>query len=132
MFLDTETTGVDPQAEIVEITIINHQGQVLLDTLVKPVNKIPREAMKVHHITNTMVKKSPTWVEVWPEVAAVLSEQRVGIYNAEFDLRLLKQSHQQAGLVWESLGAKAFCIMKLYAEFYGNGNRAATATVGRV
>ena len=32
---------------------------------------------------------------------------------------LLKQSHEQAGLEWGPLGASAFCIMKLYAEFYG-------------
>ena len=42
--LDTETTGLDNQAEIVEISIIAQQGQVVLDTLVKPLRPIPADA----------------------------------------------------------------------------------------
>lgn len=119
VYLDTETTGVNRTAEIVEISIIDHDGTTLLDQLVKPRYRIPGEAMRVHGITNKMVEDAPLWVDIWPQVKATLANRRVAIYNADFDLRLIKQSHQQAGLEWEALGARAICIMKLYAQFYG-------------
>jgi DNA polymerase III epsilon subunit-like protein len=38
VFLDLETTGLDPRTdEIVEIGILDEDGRVLLDTLVRPV-----------------------------------------------------------------------------------------------
>jgi DNA polymerase III epsilon subunit-like protein len=43
----------------------------------------------------------------------------VGIYNSEFDLRMLKQSHQKYWLNWQLPEENFFCIMKLYARFYG-------------
>ncbi len=43
MILDTETTGLY-DAEIVELSIIDTAGNVLLDTLVRPTRPIPAEA----------------------------------------------------------------------------------------
>ena len=36
VYLDTETTGLEKTDEIVEISIVDDSGQVLLDSLVKP------------------------------------------------------------------------------------------------
>ena len=38
--LDTETTGLDSRAEIVEISIIDKHGNTLFDSLIKPKNPI--------------------------------------------------------------------------------------------
>ena len=38
---DTETTGLDGGAEIVETSCVNRRGEVLLDTLVRPAGPIP-------------------------------------------------------------------------------------------
>ncbi len=122
VYLDTETTGTHRSAEVVEICIVDDAGQVLLDSLVKPLHKIPRNVMQVHGITNTMVKTAPTWTDLWPQVESALTGRSIGIYNSEFDRRLIKQSHQQAKLTWQPLQATTFCIMKLYAEFYGERN----------
>jgi DNA polymerase-3 subunit epsilon len=123
VYLDTETTGMHDGAEIIEICIVDYDGRVLLDSLVKPRQTIPRDAIKIHNITNAMVQDAPAWTDLWPQVRATLAGRSVGIYNVDFDLRLLKQSHRQAGLTWQPVGAAAFCIMKLYAEFYGDWNR---------
>ena len=45
--MDTETTGLDEQSEIVEISLIDSDGTVLLDTLVKPLERIPAGATEV-------------------------------------------------------------------------------------
>ncbi len=122
-FLDTETTGFRNHDEIVEICLIDHDGATLFDGLVRPTRKIPRDAERIHGISNRMVVDMPTWAEVWPIVKDFLAGQSVGIYNANFDLRLIQQSHKAVGLRWQPIGANAFCIMKLYAEFYGDWDR---------
>jgi len=118
LFLDTETTGLHATAEIVEICILDQADQVLLDSLVKPTRSIPAGVTRIHGISNAMVRNAPTWVEIWPTVQGILAGRAVGIYNAEFDLRMMQQSHRQSGLAWQPIGAHAFCIMELYARFY--------------
>jgi DNA polymerase-3 subunit epsilon len=47
----------------------------------------------------------------------------IGIYNVDFDLRMMRQSHQMNWLRWtDPPGAEFFCIMKLYAQFWGQWN----------
>lgn len=122
LYLDTETTGIHHWAEIVEISIADHDGRILFDSLVRPRRPIPAEAIQIHGISNEMVSDAPTWMEIWPQVQGVLAGRTVGIYNAEFDLRLMRQTHHLSQLRWRSIGANAFCIMKLYAQYYGDWN----------
>jgi DNA polymerase-3 subunit epsilon len=120
LFLDTETTGVHPTAEIIEISVIDHLGEVLLDTLVKPTRKIPLDAMRIHHITDEMAAEAPAWPDVWPLVEAVVRGCYVGVYNADFDLRMIRQSFQAHGQAGKEPALRAFCLMKLYADFAGS------------
>ena len=123
LYLDTETTGIGPTAEIIEIGIVDQEGAPLVDTLVKPLGRIESAAMRVHGITQEQVQNAPAWAEVWPQVEAVLNSRRVGVYNSEFDLRMLKQSHQRSWINWTLSEANFFCIMKLYARFNGEWDR---------
>jgi DNA polymerase III epsilon subunit-like protein len=121
VYLDTETTGIGANAEIVEISIVDADGEVLVDTLVKPHRRIPMDAVRIHGITDQMVQSAPSWMLVWPNVEKILHDRVVGIYNAEFDLRMMRQNNQLYELVWRYPARKVFCIMKMYAEFYGSG-----------
>jgi DNA polymerase-3 subunit epsilon len=122
LYLDTETTGTGPDAEIIEIGIIDHDGVVLVDTLVKSVGRIEPDAFRVHGITSEMLSDAPSWSEVWPKVESAISGKLVGVYNLEFDLRMMEQSHKKVWLPWSSLPGDYFCVMKLYARFYGKWN----------
>jgi DNA polymerase-3 subunit epsilon len=119
LYLDTETTGLDGRAEIVEIAILDWDGTSLLHSLVKPRFPIPAEVTRIHGITDAHVKDAPTWADLWPQLQTILQGRRIGIYNADFDLRMMAQSHQLARLPWRQDGLNAFCIMNLYARFYG-------------
>ena len=59
VYLDTETTGLEKNDEIVEIAVIDKIGNVLINTLIKPRSLIPDSASSIHHITNEMVKEIP-------------------------------------------------------------------------
>jgi DNA polymerase-3 subunit epsilon len=119
VFLDTETTGLDPRSEIVEICILESDGRVLVDRLVRPTIPIPPDATRVHGIRNAMVAGEPSWAEVWPEVEQALSGRAIAIYNADYDLARMRQSHRSHRLNWQEPSGPVHCLMKLYARYHG-------------
>lgn len=128
IILDTETTGLDDSAEIVDIALVSWEGNVLFQSLVKPANKIPATATAVHDITDAMVEYAPRFDLIWHgelrEVftgSRLLAGQPICTYNADYDYRLLQQTLRQYSL--PITGIKPFfCIMELYAEFHGEWN----------
>lgn len=119
VYLDTETTGLERSDEIVEISIINDEGETLLETLVKPSKPIPAQATGVHGISNADVQNARSWPIIWPQVREVLRDRLIVIYNAEFDLRLMQQSYTIYKLPWKEK-LNTFDLLKLYAEFRGD------------
>ncbi|MGR5144736.1 exonuclease domain-containing protein, partial [Photobacterium sp. DNB23_23_1] len=66
VILDTETTGLNDFAEIVEISVMEATtGKPLLDTLVMPAQLVPGEAMAIHGITNRMLVGSSTFPVIY-------------------------------------------------------------------
>ena len=119
VYLDTETTGLGDKAEIIEISVLDQDGAVLVDTLAKPRGKIPLDAQRIHGITSLMVKDAPEWQEVWKDVEQAISGRLVGIYNSEYDLRLLNQTNKLNWIMAVLEPSQFVCIMKLYAQFAG-------------
>ncbi len=122
IFLDTETTGTGPNDLIIEVGIVDVDGNTLFESLVNPGMPIPPESSAVNEITDAMVADQPTWGQIWPEIEAVLRNRAIGIYNAEFDMRLLQQSCVAAGVPWTIQNNQAFCVMRLFAAWYGEWN----------
>ena len=128
IYLDTETTGIDKTSEIIEIAIIDHTGTTIFHSLVKPSRPIPADVIKIHGITNEMVKDAPSWYNVWPEVYRLVQGKVIGIYNAEYDQRLILQTNGRYGLSSSlETNANTFCIMKLFAQYYGEWDRGRSA-----
>jgi DNA polymerase-3 subunit epsilon len=125
VFLDTETTGFGPHAEIVDVAVVDRHGAVLLDTLVRPVGSIPSDATAIHGIVDAMVADAPRWPEVYPLLCAALDGRAVVVYNAEFDFTMVNQMNWrcrfgQRNDAWH-------CAMRQYGAFsqqwnakYGN------------
>lgn len=116
--LDTETTGLGDEAEIVEICLIDAAGTPLLNTLIQPLKPIPDEAIEIHGITNEMVAGASTWAEIHEQFASLIAGKTVVIYNAEFDVRMIEQTAEKHGLVAPEVNA--VCAMETYAEFWGS------------
>jgi DNA polymerase-3 subunit epsilon len=121
-FLDTETTGFNPDDEVIDIAIIDSEGAVLLDSLVKPKKAIPNDASAIHGIYDQDLVDAPTWTEIWPDFVDILNDQVLGLYNADFDLRLIEQSCRLNGLGWTPPYKQTFDVMALFARFYGDWN----------
>jgi DNA polymerase-3 subunit epsilon len=119
LFIDTETTGFSPDDVVIEIGVVDLRGNTLYESLFKPAIPIPPDSIAVHGITEDMVAGSPSWKDAWPELMGVLKGRMVGMYNLDFDLRMMKQTHSRYWLDWPMDDRRFFCVMKLYAAFYG-------------
>lgn len=133
--LDTETTGLDENAEACSIAVIGQDETVLLDSLVKPRSVIPGAASRIHGITNEMVQDAPGILDLESQLAAALNEKTVIIYNADFDASILRQSFLRAGAqlhgapyrlperhIVHRLNFMPECAMEAFAAFYGDWN----------
>jgi len=124
LILDTESTGLDDIAEIVQIAVIDHEGNVLLDTLIKPSTAINESgrAYEVNGIGNKMVADAPTFDEVLPKLLAIIANKVVAIYNAPFDTRIIAQSQKSLTEKPYHDGVTFIDIMMPYAEYVGDWN----------
>jgi DNA polymerase-3 subunit epsilon len=120
LYLDTETTGLGPTDEVIEVAVIEHDGSPLVDLRVRPFSPIPPEATRVHGITAADVADAPSFAEIAPALARALSHRTLVIYNAAYDLRLLAQSARRHAC--QCPAKAAHCAMKLYAVWYGDWN----------
>lgn len=120
LFLDTETTGLDASAEIVEIAVLDKAGAVLLDTLVQPVRPMRDDARAVNGITDAELASAPTWAASDARVKALLAGRLVVAHNADFDRRMLAQTCGLHALSVPEAGGWA-CTLELLME--PNGGR---------
>ena len=101
LILDTETTGLDGRAEVIEVAVVDTTGVLRFEALSLPVGRISRDASDVHGLTKRVLKEEGArpWPEVWAELAPLLSGAAVVLgWNAEFDVRLLWQTNERHGL----------------------------------
>lgn len=118
IYLDTETTGFGPRAEIVDIAVVSAEGQVVLESLVQPTRRIPVDATAIHGITDADVKDAPAWCDLYEDLLQVLAGRRIIVYNVIFDRQMVNQACERYDLAapvadWE-------CAMRKYAGFHGN------------
>ncbi|WP_158147702.1 3'-5' exonuclease [Vibrio cincinnatiensis] len=126
VIFDTETTGLDNNARIVEISVIDAKtGFVLFNSLVNPLCSIPAAASSIHGIVDSDVMFSPTFDKVWNEIKGIFFDRTVIAYNFDFDFRMIAQSLSDFDYPEHNLLAffsYSFCAMHWYAEFYGAVN----------
>lgn len=101
--LDVESTGLEVTDEVCEIAIVNHDGEVLLDTRVRPTCAMSPEAQRVHNIDPEALARAPSWAEIHAHVATTLSGRCWTSYGVEFDERVIQMSaavHGACAIRW--------------------------------
>lgn len=92
IFLDTETTDLDPTRRMVQFAYKNPASGKIVNEYFKPPMPISYGAMAIHHITNEMVaEKSPFEGSVFlKELVDDLDGGVLVAHNAVFDIDVLK------------------------------------------
>ncbi len=116
--LDTETTGLGAEDEIVQIGIVDRDGVALMNQMIKPTIAIGPGAAAVHGISDRDVFEAPSFARVYSKLSALLAGQAVVAYNMDFDWRMLQQTAARYGLPSVRIG-KLNCAMQQYARFKG-------------
>ena len=123
--LDSETTGLTPPVEFVEIAIVDASAKVLFGGTVRPSCRIEASATRIHGHSAPSLADSPPFLEIYPDLLEALWGRRVIVYNASYDRR-----------VWDaevrSLGARGAlagelppweCAMRRYAAYVGEPSK---------
>lgn len=119
LILDTETTGLDDLAEVIQIGVITPNGHVVYDGLVKPTRPIPSRVSAVHGITDQDVATAIAFPSHHKALGRVLANHTVVVYNAAFDRRILLQSAAAHNLPEITVG-QWLCAMHEYGRFMGD------------
>lgn len=119
---DTETTGTDDSSdELLQISICDGYGNLLLNTYLKPRWhwRWP-EAEAINHITPWMVRHAPRVSDVSEIVRGMLlADKLVVCYNASFDINFLISEG-----VLRSWPDHCFDVMEEYAKVHGTKRNA--------
>lgn len=121
LILDTETTGLisgpnkSPNAEVIELAIVNMSGKVLYESRFKSKYKVPKSTTAIHGIVDADLEGCPRFRDEHTKILAILSGRTVISYNDRFDSGVIAQTCSMFNLVppdcrWE-------CAMRMYRAF---------------
>ena len=95
LVLDTETTGVVPVAEVIEVVALDTTGALRLSALSLPVGPISKGSRELHGLSAEALHAmgARPWAEVHPELLSTLrNAAAVLAWRADFDARVLAQT----------------------------------------
>lgn len=116
VYLDTETTGLGSRDQVIELAIIDHDGKVLINDLMRPTCPITPDAAETHGITPEMLADKMFLKDWWKTVRKVVSGRFIVGYNTTFDIRMLYQTAGAQGVEVPSLGFMGlFDMMQIYS-----------------
>ena len=128
--LDTETTGLGSNDQIIEIAVCDANGRVCYEQRISPSVPINPKAEEIHGISLDDLAECPKWPEIANDLQTLLTGKTVVIYNSNFDLDMLRSTSQafQIDDAWlNTLNIR--CAMELSVQAFGATNRYGTISL---
>ncbi len=123
LILDSETTGINDTDEVIELGVIDCDGNIIMEQRINPVKRrISPKAQEIGHITLKDLKGKPNMLQAWQEFAPKINGRMIIAYNTAFDIRMLVQSlakHNFPINTDKSLRFKTEDAMLKYAQYVG-------------
>jgi DNA polymerase III epsilon subunit-like protein len=127
--LDSETTGLDTESdEIIQLAIIDTQGDVQISTLLHPPNPYAvynknydseKCAYDIHGISADMLRDAPYLESIYEQLAYITKTGKpILVYNWNFDISMLEAMLQRRDL--DPLEFNGYCLMERYAQWFGD------------
>ena len=123
LFFDLELTGFYDHDEILSITIVDGFGNLIMDTLVKPVStKSWKRTEEIHKITPAMVKDAPVLDELVPRIKEIFEDaENIIAYGVSTDYSHIKKIYAE-GEEREEFHSKIKCCANEFVR-YSHENR---------
>ena len=115
LFFDTETTGGGREDQIIEIAFCDSDRNLIIDTLIYTDRPSSTGAFKVHGIYPHELIGKPTFIDIQPAIVQLLKGRTLYAYNANFDIRMMRQSRHKLRLQQ----AEVKCLCKQFTDFIG-------------
>lgn len=101
IIVDTETTGLAADAEVLEIAVIDTTGKTVLHEYAIPEGEISKRAIRVHGLTREALeeKNARPWPEIHEELVPIFKKSKIILaWNSSFDHRMIRQTSQRFNL----------------------------------
>ncbi|MCH9608672.1 MAG: 3'-5' exonuclease DinG [Chlamydiales bacterium] len=121
--LDCEFTGLDLENDrVLEIACVRFTLDKIIDSfevLLNPQHPISEEALKIHHISEEMVKDKPTIDQALPDLLTFLGNDFIVGHAVQFDLQMLEKEAERLSVKFPQKNHKLFDTLRL-ARAYGD------------
>lgn len=119
VFFDLETTGTnithDRIVQIAAIKVMPDGQEEVKNKLINPQMPIPAEATAVHKITDSDVADKPTFKQFAASIAEFFEGCDIAGFNSNrFDIPLLDQEFQRAGVAFDISKARFIDVQTIY------------------
>lgn len=115
--LDTETTGLD-HPEVIELAVIDLDGQMILNQRFCPRQTIEPGATAVHGLDRSMLIDKPTWDICAESIDKILRDRKILIYNFRYDYQAIQNTYRLHYGEGSMFGGE--CVMAWYSQFFGH------------
>jgi DNA polymerase-3 subunit epsilon len=121
VFLDLETTGrvigLDRIVEVGVLRVAPDGREIGYASRVNPEMPIPREATRVHGISDKDVRREQTFVEIAPRLSRLLGGADLAGYNiCNFDLPMLQSEFERVAIPFTLKGRNVVDVMSIFFE----------------
>lgn len=120
--LDCETTGLDAVADrVIEVAVMKFTLNEVIDqfeSLIDPERPISESSMKIHHISDEMVRDKPKICDVLPRLLEIIGSYPIVGHGIKFDVELIALACEASGVKHQLRYNKLVDTLRL-ARLYG-------------
>ena len=113
--IDTETTGMTANDEVIELAVVDMDGTVLYDSTFCPITEVNPFAASVNNLTNDCLCSSPKFTDEWDKIKSFIGNKKILAHNTKFDQRIIKQT-------LEKYNIDSSVVDSLFADCYDSVN----------
>jgi DNA polymerase III epsilon subunit-like protein len=126
-FLEVDTDGLNEDADILRIVLVDNSGTTLYDRTFRPRRPIDRHITHLTALTPDMVEGAPRLVAEWERVTFAFAGHYILSYNLEFDQTKLRENAERYRL--PPLTVVGTCFMQQAQAYFGGSTYPKLATL---
>jgi DNA polymerase III epsilon subunit-like protein len=115
-FLELDTDGLSPDADIIRVVLLDKDGSTRYAQTMQPRRPISEKIAALTAVRPEEVEHAPTFAQIWPDLCAALQGCYVLSYNLSFDLDKLRQNAERCGV--EQVTLIGECLMQRSQQYF--------------